>query len=116
MPTLADWGIGTFAIFVGYMFQYVATAGVFEYTHPSGAWSPSISVAERKRRQLQISDELKLGWVAMATNVFFTLCWMRWIDPFVWTYGFFDRHEYNVWWFLGGIVPYMFFFDTWFYW
>ena len=26
------------------------------------------------------------------------------------------RHEYNVWWFLGGIVPYMFFFDTWFYW
>ena len=52
----------------------------------------------------------------MATNVFFTLCWMRFIDPLVWTYGYFDTHQYTIWWFAGSILPYMFFFDTWFYW
>ena len=86
------------------------------YTRVAGAWSPAIPAGERKRRQLQIADELKLGWVAMATNVFFTLCWMRFIDPLVWTYGYFDTHQYTIWWFAGSILPYMFFFDTWFYW
>ena len=52
---------------------------------------------------LQVIAELKLGVIAMACNVFATLLWMRYIDPLVWTYGYFDKHEYNIWWFLASI-------------
>jgi hypothetical protein len=83
MPTLSDWTIGTCFIFLAYMFQYVMTAGLFEYTHPDGAWSKTIPAEQRQQRLLQVSDELELGVWAMAANVFATLCWMQFVEPHV---------------------------------
>ena len=61
---------------------------------------------------MQVTDELKLGVVAMGCNVFATLLWMRYLDPMVWTYGYFDTHEHNISWFLASIPLYLFCFDT----
>lgn len=77
-------------------------------------------------------DELRLGIVAMFSNVVITMFWMAYVDPLMWTYKYFDKHEYanlsnenkniytihfryNIWWFLTSIPAYLFFFDTWFY-
>jgi len=111
LPTMTDWAVGTTFIFVSYFAQYVITAGLFEATHPDGAWLNKDD-KEKKRRWLQVTDELKLGVVAMGCNVFATLLWMRYLDPMMWTYGYFDTHEHNISWFLASIPLYLICFDT----
>ncbi|EDQ85117.1 uncharacterized protein MONBRDRAFT_39006 [Monosiga brevicollis MX1] len=59
--------------------------------------------------------EVKLGVGALISVVAVTVFWMAYVEKLVWTYNFFGRHEYNVWWFISSIFVYMFFFDAWFY-
>eukprot|EP00039_Didymoeca_costata_P020135 m.340190 g.340190 ORF g.340190 m.340190 type:complete len:303 (+) comp19172_c0_seq1:145-1053(+) len=115
MKTHTDFGLATVFIFIAYTFQYIMTAGIFEITHPNGALSKEISEKQRLARQEQVMDELRLGIVAMFSNVVITMFWMAYVDPLMWTYKYFDKHEYNIWWFLTSIPAYLFFFDTWFY-
>jgi hypothetical protein len=41
----------------------------------------------------------------MLCNVVFTLGWMRWVEPHVWTYQYFEKNEYSAFWFFGSIIP-----------
>lgn len=100
-------------IFIGYTFQYIASAGLFELTNPFGVASKTLSPAQLERRRTQVKRELLLGVGAMVANVVVTMMWMRWIEPHVWTYAYFARTEYSILWCLASIPMYMFFFDLW---
>lgn len=110
---MSDFAMASLFILLGYTFQYVASAGIFELTNPFGVASKTLSPAQRQRRREQVGRELLLGIGAMIANVVVTMMWMRWVEPNVWTYAYFERNEYNVWWFLASIPIYMFFFDLW---
>jgi len=115
METPSDLLVSTIFIFFGYTFQYVGMSGIFEATHPAGSLSQDIPPGVRERRRRQVQAELRLGVQAMLVTVFGTALWMYAVEPYTYFYAFFQTHEYNVWWFLGGTVAYIFWFDTWFF-
>ncbi|EGD77304.1 sterol desaturase [Salpingoeca rosetta] len=116
METTSDFAVASLLVFAGYTLQYVGSAGLFELTHPFGAMSASLSAKQRAQRREQVRKELLLGVGAMIANISVTMIWMRYIEPLVWTYGYFDRHAFSFTWFLLSIPIYMFIFDAWFYW
>uniref|UniRef100_A0A6B2LGA4 Fatty acid hydroxylase domain-containing protein n=1 Tax=Arcella intermedia TaxID=1963864 RepID=A0A6B2LGA4_9EUKA len=52
----------------------------------------------------------------MLITVGLTMIWMFYIEPKTYFYAYFDTRPYNIWWFLGSVLAYMFWFDTWFFW
>jgi len=90
--------------------------GLFELTNPKGFNSKILSKKEIDRRYGQVTQEIKIGIGALFTTVLLTMLWMYFIEPITYFYGFFVTHEYNWKWFLGSLVAYVFWFDTWFYW
>eukprot|EP01147_Barroeca_monosierra_P002502 gene2502-5432_t len=113
---LSDFAVSSLFVFIGYTIQYAASAGIFELLHPFGVISATLNDSQLKRRREQVKKELVLGVGAMLANIAVTMLWMRFIEPRVWTYAYFDRHSYNFAWFLLSIPVYMFIFDAWFYW
>ena len=113
MDTPSDFAVGSLFVFLGYTFQYIASAGLFELTHPYGVNSRTISTKQREARRQQVRKELILGIGAMLANIAITMVWMRYIEPHIWTYAFFQRQEYSLTWLLVSIPVYMFIFDAW---
>jgi len=116
MDTPTDLSISTLFVFVAYSCQYMAVGGIFELTNPKGFNSKSISKKEAERRYKQVKQECQIGIFSLMVTVMLTLIWMYFIEPLTYFHGFFDKREYTVWWLLGSIVAYIFWFDTWFYW
>jgi len=112
---LSDTAMATVLVFFGYTFLYIGSAGLFELTHPYGILSTKLTPKQLQIRRAQVWREVKLGVGALISVVAATVFWMAYVEKLVWTYNFFGRHEYNVWWFISSIFVYMFFFDAWFY-
>lgn len=65
MTSLNDYFVVNVFVFVSYTLQYLLTAGVLEYTNPSGFQSNSLTKEQRLQRKKQIRKELILGTSAM---------------------------------------------------
>lgn len=116
METPTDVSIMSALVFVGYICQYALMGGAFEMTSVNGFQSPALNASHQARRKAQIEKEIRIGFTALLCTVVLTLFFMRYGEPIMPFYGFFETHEYNIWWFLGGAVAYVIGFDTWFYW
>jgi len=112
----SDFGLMTTFIFIAYACQYLGMSGAFELTNPRGFRSKLISTARAEKRRKQVAVETRLGLRSMAFTVGFTMLWMCYGEPRTLFYGYFENHEYNWMWFVGGLIAYMIGFDTWFYW
>jgi lathosterol oxidase len=116
IDTPSDATIATVYIFLGYILIYFMVGGALEFTNPKGVNSKVMSPQEVARRRVQVKAEIKLGVRSLLVTVGLTALHLFYSSKWVWTYGFFDTHQYNIWWFLGSLVMYVFWFDTWFYW
>jgi len=54
MTEVSDVAISGLLIFLGYTVQYIASAGVFELTHPYGVLSSQLSPAQLTKRRNQV--------------------------------------------------------------
>eukprot|EP00051_Salpingoeca_urceolata_P023459 m.397882 g.397882 ORF g.397882 m.397882 type:complete len:294 (+) comp20107_c6_seq5:2488-3369(+) len=116
---LSDWAVSTVFIFIAYTLVYMVSAGLFELTNPNGFRSQKIPAAARKQRLEQIHKEIKLSVLAMVVNVGWALIWMRWVEPHLWTHGYFSpdggKAQYSFGWFVFGVLAYAVWTDAWFY-
>uniref|UniRef100_A0A7S4PKJ9 Fatty acid hydroxylase domain-containing protein n=1 Tax=Paramoeba aestuarina TaxID=180227 RepID=A0A7S4PKJ9_9EUKA len=110
-----DVAVSSAFVFVAYGFQYLSFSSLLEFTNPRGAYSSTSSQKEKDRRAKQIAAEMKIGVQALLITVVLTICWMYFIEPYTYFFGYFKENEYNIWWFLGSIVAYAFWFDTYFF-
>jgi len=116
MDSVTDLSLSMCFVSLAYLMQYLGMGGVFELTNPKGFNSKSLSPKEAARRYKQVRHEIKLGMSAMVVTVAETMAWLYFIDPYTPFHGFFENRDYNIWWFLGSIPAYVWWFDTWFYW
>lgn len=113
MESATDLTIVSAFVFFGYAFQVLALGGVFELTNPNGF---RLLKGEKSERRLkQVKSEIKMGQSALCLTVAMTLAWMKYGEPRTYFYGFFETHEWNIWWGLGGLAAYVWWFDMWFY-
>lgn len=116
VESVSDSAMTAAFLFFAYSLQYMMTAAIFEVTHPRGAWSNQLSEQEKKKRREQIWREIQLGVGAMFGNTFTAVFWISYVEPQLWTYGFFGHRSFNIWWLIASVPVYMLCFDTWFYW
>jgi lathosterol oxidase len=124
MDEPSDVAVASVLIFAGYTLQYLAAAGLFEATHPFGIFSTALTPHQLSKRRaqararlvvtggkeggggcnpaiqpptggVQVWRELGLGVGALISVVVVTVMWMAYVEPHLWTYGFFTRHEYT---------------------
>lgn len=107
MDNLTDYTVKTCLLFLAYLFQYLATGGIFEYTNPA---------PKTEKRMASMMEEIKLGILVTFINIFFATTWLYFVDPFTPYYGYFENNTYTFQHFVTGLFVYMFFADTWFYW
>lgn len=108
MDSVSDYLLKSIFLFFGVLFQYLAISAVFEWTNP---------IPKSEKRKEEIREEVKLGLGACVVNALFASTWMFFIEPYYTPfYGYYENHPYTVGSFLMGLVIYLFWTDTWFYW
>lgn len=116
LSTVSDVRLQSGIMLVVYVIQYFVLGGVFELTHPDGILSSSLSPERLALRRKQVTQEILTGIVSLSLTVFLAVTWMWQVEPRLWTYSFFTKHEWTPAWALGGIIAYIASFDTHFYW
>lgn len=84
---------------VGYTFVYLVVGALFEFTNP---------IPKTPKRMASIKKEIWLGIWAMLANVSFTMFWLAYVEPKLWTYGWFETHDYTLKDFLINVIIYFF--------
>jgi len=107
MDNVTEYGIKTALVFTGYLFQYLALSGLFEYTNPA---------PKTEKRMNEVRAELKIGIFITFINVFFATTWMFLVEPHTQYFAYYSTHPFTLRAFVEGFIVYFLFADTWFYW
>lgn len=116
LETLDDVKTQTGLMLAAYVLQYAVLGGLFEGTHPQGALSSTLPAAAVKARRAQVWFEVRTGVLSLVITVALAVLWGYAVEPRLWTFAFFETHEWTPGWGVLGLVAYIACFDTWFYW
>ena len=115
LSSVSDVQLQSGIMLVVYTVQYFALGGLFELTNPVGVLSSSLSPDRLSLRRGQVLSEILTGLLSLSVTVFLSVSWMWVVEPSLWTYGYFSRHEWTPALAVLGVFAYVASFDTYFF-
>ena len=116
LADVSDARLQSGVMLVVYLVQYALLGGIFEFTHPDGVLSSTLSPERLALRRKQVRSEVATGVFSLVVTVLLAVLFMWKIEPHLWTYGFFETHEFTPAYAILGVVAYVVAFDTQFFW